>query len=208
MRLAVYFQQELGLTMEFLTNLGTRIETARKSPDPVMLASAAKDLAVAERVSGKTAKLTSAQLSQEAAELAMLRDVPVELNSIALLLDDFPVARELEKAAKLAETRHKEAAAAEERGERPKGIRGYLTIKNYTSQAATIYYNGYRLGTLPPYSMRSRHIGDYSGRANFVITAYGSGGGYKRKVDSGFGQNYTFVIRPSGNPGRITTIID
>ena len=71
-----------------------------------------------------------------------------------------------------------------------------------------MYYNGYRLGTMPPFSMRSRYIGDYSGSPSFVITAYGSAGGYKRKVDFGSGQNYTFVIRSSRYPGRIRTIID
>src|SRR5262245_47592661 len=56
---AVNFRKELNLPFDSLSTLGSRIESARRKPDPVALAHAANELAVSEKVSGKTASITS-----------------------------------------------------------------------------------------------------------------------------------------------------
>src|SRR5689334_18864141 len=55
---SVNFRKELGLPFATLGTLGSRIDAARRAPDPVALAHAANELAVAEKVSGKQASLT------------------------------------------------------------------------------------------------------------------------------------------------------
>src|SRR5262249_32277740 len=52
---SVNFGKELGLPFPSLGTLGARIGAARKAADPVALAHAASELAVAEKVSGKKA---------------------------------------------------------------------------------------------------------------------------------------------------------
>src|SRR5262249_14969347 len=54
---AINFRKELDLPFDSLRTLGARIESARRKPDPVALAHAAHELAVSEKVSGKTASL-------------------------------------------------------------------------------------------------------------------------------------------------------
>ena len=52
---SVKFRKDLGLPFASLGTLGSRIDAARRAGDPVTLAHAASELAVAEKVSGKTA---------------------------------------------------------------------------------------------------------------------------------------------------------
>ena len=61
------------------------IEHCRTAADPVGLAAAAKELAVAEAVSGKKAAVTSATISKEAIDLAKLRNSSQELSAVAYL---------------------------------------------------------------------------------------------------------------------------
>src|SRR5262245_57169090 len=56
---SINFRKELNLPFPSLGTLGSRIDAARRAPDPVALAHAASELAVAEKVSGKQAGLTS-----------------------------------------------------------------------------------------------------------------------------------------------------
>jgi hypothetical protein len=69
----VNFTKELGLPLEYLSSIGHRISVAQKTPDPVDLALASKALAVAEKVSGKLASITAAQIEKEALELTKMR---------------------------------------------------------------------------------------------------------------------------------------
>src|SRR4051794_4391874 len=63
---AVNFNRAFGLPFESLNSLGQRIDHARRASDPVALASAARELGVAEAVSGKKASLRSADVMKEA----------------------------------------------------------------------------------------------------------------------------------------------
>src|SRR5262249_12442816 len=79
---SVDFRKELNLPYPSLGTLGSRIDSARKAPDPVSLAHSANELAVAEKVSGKKASLTSNQVLKEAQELAKLRRQEAELKAL------------------------------------------------------------------------------------------------------------------------------
>src|SRR5262249_14902491 len=61
--LTVDFAKELGLSFPTLTTLGARIEQARQQADPVALGLAARELKVAEKVSGKQAAVTADKLA-------------------------------------------------------------------------------------------------------------------------------------------------
>ncbi len=67
----INFKKAYGLPFDSLATLGSRIDAARRKPDPVTLAHAASELAVAEKVSGKKASLTSKALLAESAELVL-----------------------------------------------------------------------------------------------------------------------------------------
>src|SRR5262245_43359956 len=79
---AIKFRKEFGLPYATLDTLGSRIDRARRSGDPVALGHAAGELDLAEQVSGKSASLTSKQLMAEAAELAILRKQNAELQGV------------------------------------------------------------------------------------------------------------------------------
>ena len=77
------FSSALELNYASLATLGSRIEQCQTgSPDPVGLAAAAHELAIAEKVSGKKAKLTAAGLLEEAIHMATVRDDSSELKGI------------------------------------------------------------------------------------------------------------------------------
>src|SRR5205085_5697325 len=67
---AVDFRKELGVPYSSLHTLGARIDAARQAHDPVSLGHAASELAVAEKVGGKKASVTSTDLMKEANQLA------------------------------------------------------------------------------------------------------------------------------------------
>src|SRR5262249_43333867 len=79
---SVNFRKELNLPFDSLATLGPRVAAARRKPDPVALAHAAGELAVAEKVSGKTASLTSQELIKGSAELAAVRRQEAELQAV------------------------------------------------------------------------------------------------------------------------------
>src|SRR5208282_4381596 len=80
---SINYRKELNLPFPSLSTLGSRIDAARRAPDPVVLANAASELGVAEKVSGKHAALTSNALIKEAAEVARLRRKVAELQAVA-----------------------------------------------------------------------------------------------------------------------------
>src|SRR6516164_4057028 len=82
MAATIDFKKELGLPYGSLSTLGSRIDSARRGHDPVSLAHAASELAVAEKVSGKKSSLTSTAVLKEAAELAGMKRQVAELKTL------------------------------------------------------------------------------------------------------------------------------
>src|SRR5262249_46258243 len=127
----VDFQAAFELPFEGLGTIGTRIDQARKACDPVCLCSCANELACAEKVSGKKARVNSAALHKECIEMAKRRGSSAELKAVAFLLKDKTASDDLEKqAAKATEREENEVKEAQE-GKKAKGI-GTLTVRNFT----------------------------------------------------------------------------
>jgi hypothetical protein len=173
---AINFKKELKLPFPTLGTLGARIESARRNPDPVALAHAASELAVAEKVSGKKASLTSSALMKESAELARLRRQVAELKAVAAVQEQ--VTREegsvefwkgqIAQAQKWAD----EERAAVRRNELPTGAPRKVLINNYTSQYIDLWVNGNYKMQVPPGGSKwcvVEHKWDPT-----VLTAYGN----------------------------------
>ncbi|MDX1945927.1 MAG: hypothetical protein SFU86_11060 [Pirellulaceae bacterium] len=165
---SVNFGEALGLDLGSLSSLGARIDAARTANDPVALALAAKELAVAEEISGKSASLKSADVAKEAVALAKARNRPSELKAVAALVAEA-------KADLLAQASKTEAAIkARADGEQARGIEGTLYIRNNTRWYIDIYINGNRVGTSYPYHNGSIYVGE---SPIFATTLYGSAPG-------------------------------
>jgi hypothetical protein len=150
----VNFRKELNLPLDSLGTLGSRIETATRKPDPVALAHLANELNVAEKVSGKTASVTSKAVLQEAAELAKVRKQEAEMkallqvtnqmmfqeNDLALQRKDLALAQEQIKADKAAFDSKQEPTSAPRK----------VIVNNYTTQILDVYVNGYLKTTVQP----------------------------------------------------------
>jgi hypothetical protein len=78
----INFKNAYGLPFDSLATLGSRIDAARRKLDPVALAHAARELNVAEKLSGTTASLKSTALLAEAKELAAMRRQVAELKAV------------------------------------------------------------------------------------------------------------------------------
>lgn len=162
----VDFAEALGLNLASVSNLGARIDAAREAMDPVALASAARDLAAAEKVADKQASITAAELAKESVDLAKLRSQPQELRVVALLSGDNSVQSELEK---LATDVEKRLQAAKD-GDKARGIQGTLFVENYTKWYITIYVDGINVGVMRPFGTGSVFVGD---PAFYMTTLYG-----------------------------------
>lgn len=154
----VKFRKDLGLPLTSLGTLGSRIDQARRSGDPVALANAASELNVAEQVAGKKASLTSNQLIAEAAELASLRKQEAELQSVLHISDKvFQAQSQVDNLKKqIAETRALTAAdkRALEKKEEPTNAPRKIIVNNYSTQYIDIQANGYLLGQVNPGTTR------------------------------------------------------
>jgi hypothetical protein len=151
---SVNFRKELNLPLDSLGTLGSRIEAATRKPDPVALAHLANELHVAEKVSGKTASVTSKAVLQEAAELAKVRRQEAEMkallqvtnqmmfeeNNLALQRKDLALAQEQIKADKAAFDSKQEPSSAPRK----------VVVNNYTTQILDVYVNGYMKTTVQP----------------------------------------------------------
>jgi hypothetical protein len=143
---SVNFRKELKLPFDSLSTLGSRIDAARRKPDPVALAHAANELATAEKVSGKKASLTSKQLAKEAAELAGLRKQEAELNAVLhvneqmmMEQDNITKIKNDIAAAKAQVEADKEAINSKlEPTWKPRKV----VVNNYTTEYLDIYVNG------------------------------------------------------------------
>jgi hypothetical protein len=143
---SVNFRKELKLPFASLTTLGARIDQARRAPDPVALAHAASELGVAEKVSGKTASITSKQVLQEAAELASLRRQAAELKAVLQVANQNMFEEEriraMQKEIKLAEDQTKAEQQAFQQNQEPTATPRTVVVNNYTTQYLDIWVNG------------------------------------------------------------------
>jgi hypothetical protein len=173
---SVNFRKELNLPFASLGTLGSRIEAARRAPDPVALAHAASELTVAEQVSGKTASLTSKQLIKESAQLAALRRQVAELRAVERVTNQVQLEEEgvayLKDAITQAEKMTQQDKESFQRNEQPTSTPRQLVVNNYTSQYLDIYVNGSLMTQVQPGLSQVITIEQ---RWNpVVVTAYGS----------------------------------
>jgi hypothetical protein len=172
----VNFRKELNLPLPTLGTLGSRIAAARRSADPVALAHAASELAVAEKVSGKKASLTSATLAEEAAHLAALRRQEAELQSV-LEVSQMIAAQQknielLTQSLALAKEQAKQARDAFRADQEPTWSPRTVVVNNYTAQYLDACVNGNLKGTVGPGAQQVwtiEHRWDPT-----VLTAYGN----------------------------------
>jgi hypothetical protein len=145
--LAVNFRKELDLPFATLGTLGSRIDAARRQLDPVALSHAASELAVAEKVSGKKASMTSTQVLQEAAELAKLRKQESELKAVLQASNQVMYAEDdvatLRSEIAAAQAQAKAQQLAFQQNQEPTSAPRQVVINNYTPQYIAITVNGY-----------------------------------------------------------------
>jgi hypothetical protein len=142
---AINYRKELGVPLEFLDTLGARIHQARKLPDPVELALLSQGLAVAEKVAGKKAAITSDDILKDAMQLVRMRDISQELAAMAQLAPDQKARQELSDLADVAREREEAAKLSKDK---TKEIVGTLQVNNHTSECLRIYVDGRCYGTV------------------------------------------------------------
>jgi hypothetical protein len=174
---AVNFRKELGLPFPSLNTLGARITAARRAGDPVALAHAASELAVAEKVSGKTATITSRQVLSESAQLARLRKRAAELEAVAEVAKQVQAEENLVYALKQDIAASKAVTQSEQQAfqanEEPTfNAARYVAINNYTLQYLDIWVNGNLRTQLAPGSRTVLTLDQASNPT--VLTAYGN----------------------------------
>jgi uncharacterized protein (TIGR03000 family) len=172
---SIPFRKELGLPYRTLGTLGARIDAARRANDPVSLANAANELAVAERVSGKTASLTSTALATEATKLAALRRQVPELRAVLQANQQMAAEQEdiklLKQSISLAQQQAAEDKEAINRNLEPTWKPRTLVVNNYTTQYVDVNVNGNLKGQVAPGMTQTFTI---EHRWNpTVLTAYG-----------------------------------
>jgi uncharacterized protein (TIGR03000 family) len=156
---AVNFRKELNLPFATLGTLGSRIGEARRAGDPVALANAASELAVAEKVSGKKASLTSNTVLQESQELAKLQRQNAQLEAVIetskrLAAEERSVAQLEQMAAKAKEQAKLEAEAVRNGGSVPYTPRT-IVINNTSTDTLDVYVNGNFKMTVGPGMLQS-----------------------------------------------------
>jgi hypothetical protein len=173
---SVNFRKDLDLPLDSLATLGSRIESARRKPDPVALAHAANELATAEKVSGKTASLTSKQVLKESVELAAMRKQAAELKTVAHISNQLLAEKELiqtlnDNIADVAARAKADKDAINSKLE-PTSTPRTIVVNNYTTQYLDIYVNGYMKTSVDPGSSQTVTVDQ---RWNpVVLKAYGN----------------------------------
>lgn len=190
----VNFTKELGVPLEYLNTIGTRIATARKTPDPVELALAAQALAVAEGVSGKKASLTSTEVFAEALDLAMKRNVSAELAAVAMVAPDQANKDSLTKSAAVAKKLEAEEKAKPQ-GEGSREILESLTVTNETGECVKIYVDGFYVGTV--HRGGTKRFGVHTHTHKTEVTAICEDGGevVGRSYAHGHHHNVSWTVR-------------
>jgi hypothetical protein len=193
---ATNFAKALGLSFESLNTLGSRIDQARRQADPVALANAANELAVAEQVSGKKATLTSDALLKEAGALAKMRFDPSELKAVGLLAhSNEALAKELSTAAAKAEKAEKERIAASKEGGKTRGIMGTLHADSRVNATIFVYVDGRFVGSMGPYGDIYPYIGQTAWETTFLSAHSNDGRTWNRQVSSAV-NNYHWILMP------------
>ena len=174
---AINFRKELNLPFATLSTLGPRIAEARRAGDPVALANAANELAVAEKVSGKKASLTSNTILQESQELAKLQRQEPQLESVIevskqLAAEERGIAQLRQLAAKAKEQAKVDAEALRNNGIIPYTPRT-VVINNTGTDTLDIYVNGNFKMTVGPGELQSCVVEHRWNPA--ILTAYGNG---------------------------------
>jgi hypothetical protein len=141
------FNKQLGLPFSSLGTLGSRIDSARRSHDPVALAHAANELGVAEKVSGKKASLTSSALLKESGQLAKLRKEAAELQAVervtSQVATETDLVTDLKKEIALSQQQAKAETEALRSNQEPTDTPRKVLVNNYTTQYLDIWVNGY-----------------------------------------------------------------
>jgi hypothetical protein len=151
---SVNFRKQLGLPFTSLGTLGSRVDSARRSHDPVALANAANELSVAEKVAGRKASLTSSALVKEAAQLAKLRRQEKELQAVLSVSEQLQFEADdiasLKDSIALAKQAVAEDKATVNSNLEPTWSPRTLVVNNYTTQYLDIYVNGnYKVEVAP-----------------------------------------------------------
>ncbi|MFN4260189.1 MAG: hypothetical protein ACK4RK_12905 [Gemmataceae bacterium] len=171
------FNDAYGLPYSSLGTLGARIEAARKAGDPVGLAHAANELAVAEQVSGKKAPITANDVWNETIQLANMRRQVAELKAMVHMTQQQAnlqaQANELKKNLASAEQLAKTESDAARAGKEIKAVAPRITIHNNTDQYADVYVNGHFQIRVAPYESKW-FVVEHKWNPT-VLTGYGSG---------------------------------
>lgn len=173
---SVAFGKSLKLPFSSLTTLGARIDAARRAPDPVALAHAASELATAEKVSGKTASVTSKELLLESVELAKLRRQVAELQAVQhvsqQVLTEEDALATVKKQIAYSQELAKQDVRSVEKNEEPTWKPRTVLVNNYSTQYVSISVNGNYKMIVPPGGAQTCVI---EHRWNpTVLTAYGN----------------------------------
>jgi hypothetical protein len=146
----------LNLPFATLGTLGSRISAARRASDPVALAHAASELAVAEKVSGKKASLTSSAVLKEAAQIAALRKQISELQAVQQVTQQVESEQEtiqiLKENIALTQQNIEAEKNAFNGNQEPTSAARQIIVNNYTTEYLTIYINGYYRTEMAPAS--------------------------------------------------------
>lgn len=184
----VDFCSELGVSLSAIDGLGSRIDDARVAANPVELVLASKLLAAAEELSGKPgkqAKVTSAQLVEEAIALAEARANPTEIAAIAKLIGG-DLGGKLEKAGQTL------ASKQVSTDQTTKDIDGDLIVDNRRNHDEVhIYVNGYEVGHVPGHGICSFHVHG----AHYLDARDHYGHRWHRHVDY-HTHHYHFILSP------------
>jgi hypothetical protein len=171
----VNFRQELGLPFASLRTLGARIDAAKRAHDPVALANAAQELSLAEKVSGKTASVTSSQLAKASAELAKMRRQEKELEAVMRVQEQLQA--ESQDIASMKDTiaMTKQQIAADQQAINqnlePTWKPRTVVVNNYTNQYLDVFVNGnYKVQVAP--GMQQTFMIEHRWNPT-VLTAYG-----------------------------------
>jgi hypothetical protein len=106
------------LPFESLKTLGYRLADCRQKCDPIAMALIATEMGIAEKLSGKTAELTSSDVLKESVELCRMRRQEKELSALAMLVKDSALAESLNSLAEKAKSEEAERISKFQSGER------------------------------------------------------------------------------------------
>jgi hypothetical protein len=150
----VKFRKELGLPYSTLSTLGSRIDGARRAHDALALINAANELAVAEKVSGKKASVTSKELAKESAQLAALRRQETELRAVTTtamqIQDTDDTITTLKQILDQAKAQAAADSEAIKMNQEPTWKPRTVIVNNYTTQYIDVWCNGtYKVQVAP-----------------------------------------------------------